>query len=133
MAWICPKCERSYGGDPRLRPPYVCKNCRQETRREKQSLKARGKVVPKHDGKQLRTMPYAEFLRTSYWREVRRLKIRQVGGRCEHCKTRGSFQVHHRDYKYRGNEHKHLDCLVVLCGKCHEFRHNLDIECPAIV
>jgi 5-methylcytosine-specific restriction endonuclease McrA len=112
----------------------MCGPCRRVVRKAKQEVGAWPKkrpkqTQPKHDGKHLRAMPYAEFLRTVYWREVRKMKLRQAQGRCEHCCTREGLQVHHLHYKHRGSEHEHLDCLIVLCDACHFTRHNLDVQC----
>jgi hypothetical protein len=74
------------------------------------------------DADQLSSMPYSEFLQTPYWIAV-----------SDHVKTRrpwcalccepfaGPLEVHHRTYKHRGDEWRHLDDLTVLCRECHEW------------
>lgn len=71
----------------------------------------------------LRSMPYAAFLNTKYWRSVRSEKITQAEGKCEYCGCALSLQVHHKTYENHGREHEHLDDLVVLCADCHKREH----------
>lgn len=63
----------------------------------------------------------------AYWREVRQMII----ARDRVCKICGSIlylEVHHKAYYVNGisivgNEKQHLNCLVLLCSKCHENEH----------
>lgn len=66
---------------------------------------------------------YKRFLSSEYWRVVREIKIKESGGRCAVCGSSDNLQVHHRSYEHHGNEHLHLDDLVVLCGRCHTLFH----------
>lgn len=73
----------------------------------------------------LAKMAYAEFLKTPYWTIIRMAKILEVGGKCEKCGARYSLQAHHLSYDFRGNDHKRMDLLVVLCDTCHKKTHKL--------
>ena len=69
-----------------------------------------------------RSLPYKEFLRSEYWRHVRRFKTRRAG--CAFCGTRRKrLDIHHKTYEHRGDELNHLGDLIVLCGDCHKNRH----------
>lgn len=68
--------------------------------------------------RELRAMPYGEYLRTPHWKHLREDKVRAAGHRCQLC-NRGSvtLNVHHRTYERLGEE---LDeDLTVLCRDCH--------------
>ena len=73
--------------------------------------------------RQLREMPYAEFLRTDYWRTVRRHVLRTRTWRCTACGCRERPNVHHTTYAHVGSEHAHLGDLIVLCRRCHRGIH----------
>jgi hypothetical protein len=73
---------------------------------------------------ELRAMPYAEYLKTPYWQELRRSKVRAAGFRCERCRASNvRLDVHHLSYERRGHESR--DDLVVLCRSCHEAEHGV--------
>ncbi len=72
--------------------------------------------------KELRALPYKQYLRTPHWKGRREAKLRSVGHRCQFC-NRGphNLDVHHRTYKRLGEE---LDQdLTVLCRACHTNFH----------
>lgn len=73
----------------------------------------------------LKKMPYDAFLKTPYWTFIRMAKILEVGEKCEKCNARYSLQVHHLTYDFRGNDHKRMDLLVVLCDTCHKKTHKM--------
>lgn len=68
-------------------------------------------------------MNYRRYLRTGYWRAIRKIKIASVGGRCEKCSSERKLECHHIHYRLRGQEHVDLGCLQVLCHKCHSKVH----------
>lgn len=71
---------------------------------------------------ELRAMPYAEYLKTHYWQELRRSKVRAAGFRCERCRASNvRLDVHHLSYERWGYESR--DDLVVLCRGCHDAEH----------
>lgn len=70
----------------------------------------------------LKEMPYRQFLKTLYW-EIVRDYVRDKRKVCELCSSSRQLQVHHRSYKNHGDEHQHLEDLVLLCAFCHERHH----------
>lgn len=66
---------------------------------------------------------YDIFLRSSYWRCIRKIKLEQAGGKCQICGSKTNLNVHHNTYAHHYKEHKHLEDLVVLCSDCHSTFH----------
>jgi len=72
--------------------------------------------------KELRRMPYADYLDTPEWARTKKRMLRRAHGRCQVCNGADTtLHVHHRDYSRRGNE-RNAD-LVVLCKECHQTFH----------
>lgn len=75
----------------------------------------------------LRRMPYAEYLRTQYWQELRKECLRRAEYRCQRCRKPGpsyaNLHLHHLTYERRG--HEQISDLIVLCSRCHEGEHKL--------
>lgn len=69
-------------------------------------------------------MPYAEFLKSDYWQEVRTRVMARFEERCATCNTAANLHVHHRTYKHRGNELRHLPDVILLCDNCHKLIHS---------
>lgn len=68
-------------------------------------------------------LPYDEYLKSEYWRDVRRVALHRAGERCQLCNARDRLQVHHRCYTRRGLPGE-LEDLIVLCADCHgRFHH----------
>lgn len=62
------------------------------------------------------------------WEKVARKVRLRDGHKCRICGASYPLEVHHRRYKVNGvsivgNELEHMDCLVTLCGGCHEKVH----------
>jgi|SRR5262245_29505257 len=72
--------------------------------------------------RELRTMPYDQYLLTSEWQEKRRQALERADCRCQLCYSPDQLNVHHRTYKRRGNED--IGDLTVLCRVCHERFHD---------
>jgi len=73
----------------------------------------------------LKTMPYSEFLATTYWWVIRNYVLIQSGFECKLCRKKNTLQVHHRHYENRGKEWRHWkEDLVVLCARCHAKHHD---------
>lgn len=69
-------------------------------------------------------LPYAEFLQTQYWQDVRKIKLKQAQYQCQRCKAKNvTLNVHHKTYRHRGHEKDHLKDLIVLCVPCHQREH----------
>jgi restriction endonuclease Mrr len=72
---------------------------------------------------QLRTMPYAKYLRTSEWRKVRAAALLRAGNACALDMTHTEhLEVHHRTYERRGAELP--TDIIVLCRECHRRHHD---------
>lgn len=69
--------------------------------------------------RKLLKLPYKEYLRSVYWRAVRWEKLRRCGKACEQCGSNKDLNVHHFDYAYVGEDHLHMDNLMVLCELHH--------------
>jgi len=67
----------------------------------------------------LKALPYKQYLRTPYWQAVRYEVLRLAGFACVRCGATTELNVHHIDYAYVGEDHRHLDNLVVLCQLHH--------------
>jgi hypothetical protein len=70
----------------------------------------------------LRRLPYADYLRSDYWKRVRWAIIRDSELRCRMCNAGGNLRVHHRDYSSIGRE-KVCD-LICVCDECHKLFHD---------
>jgi len=71
---------------------------------------------------------YTHSLNNEYWRTVRQ-KIIFRDRKCQLCGSKLFLEVHHLTYfangsSIRGQELKHLDKLILLCGDCHKKVHN---------
>jgi 5-methylcytosine-specific restriction endonuclease McrA len=73
--------------------------------------------------------PYLQSLSgNEYWEEVKRRVRMRDNYTCQKCRVVGRHEVHHLIYKVNGQsivgkELFHLDCLILLCGKCHQSEH----------
>lgn len=71
-----------------------------------------------------RKLPYSEFLNSIYWGQVKRVIISRDGRVCQRCFAHDlELHVHHKTYKNRGDELRHLEDLITLCHHCHEIVH----------
>lgn len=68
-------------------------------------------------------MNYQAYLQTDYWKNVALEVKRRAGFKCQVCNSPHDLQAHHRTYKNRGNELKHLEDLTCLCDRCHGMYH----------
>lgn len=74
----------------------------------------------------LRTLPYARFLETRYWRAVRSHVAHTAKHVCAVCEQRvPGVEVHHRTYEHRGAEYRNLNDLRLLCPRCHNTVHEV--------
>jgi len=89
------------------------------------------------DKRELRSMPYDEYLKSGHWNEVRKHVLSSRSRRCCVCGEIGHdenrLQVHHLTYAHRGDEMNHLEDLVILCQTCHGRQHFGDGKVNAIV
>ena len=72
----------------------------------------------------LKTMPYAEYLKTDHWKQKRGEALAHAGWCCQVCNINDedvTLHVHHKTYERRGQEE--LFDLTVLCAECHSMFH----------
>ena len=73
--------------------------------------------------KWLSKMPYAEYLKTEHWKQVRREALERADGRCQVCNSDAPpLDTHHRTYERRG--HERPNDVIVLCRDCHGRFHD---------
>lgn len=71
--------------------------------------------------RELRTMPYRDYLKTPEWAARRSDALRRARYRCQACAEGGNLHVHHRTCVRRGAEY--ASDLIVLCADCHRVFH----------
>ena len=71
----------------------------------------------------VRRCKYKVFLRTRYWKYVRRLVMKRDGYCCKRCGSGKGLQVHHLSYEHHYAEHLWLGDMVTLCEGCHGVVH----------
>jgi hypothetical protein len=64
---------------------------------------------------------YDRYMKSSEWKEKRKLAIEKENGRCQLCNSDRFLHVHHRTYERFGYEE--IGDLTVLCGYCHAKHH----------
>lgn len=74
----------------------------------------------------IRNMPYADFLKTIYWRGVSLFVKRRDGWKCTACGSTEKIEVHHKTYENHGAETEHLEDLTTLCDNCHKKAHKME-------
>lgn len=70
-----------------------------------------------------RKAEYTAYLRSDRWKKIRAEKIKEVGGKCQHCWATKRLQVHHLSYDFLGREELAMSSLLVLCRPCHKLWH----------
>lgn len=74
------------------------------------------------------TLDYQEYLNSPEWQEVRLVALKRSGNKCQICGSKHNLDVHHNSYTNLGNEHKHLEDLIVLCAEHHLLYHDALLE-----
>jgi 5-methylcytosine-specific restriction endonuclease McrA len=98
---------------------YLCESCNRNQQIEYQQQAEQTRKTLQ----ELKTMPYAEYLKTEHWQQIRNRSLRHAGYRCQICNAKDvPLNVHHRTYERRGEEITRD--LIVLCKDCHELFHN---------
>lgn len=85
------------------------------------------------DLKNLKSIPYPDYLKTSHWRKVRAAMMLIEQARCKECDIdvdsfygadwETEIQVHHLHYRNRG--HERYEDLRLLCREHHEKAHSI--------
>lgn len=86
---------------------------------QKKLKKIKSKLIKKIDRKE-----YQKFLKSPYWKRVRKSILLRDGNKCVKCGDKNLLHIHHTTYINHGNEHEHLDDLITLCEACHSYEHN---------
>ncbi len=71
----------------------------------------------------LRKGTYADFLKSDYWKRIRKQILVRDKYTCTNCGSKKHLEVHHTTYKHHFAEHKHLGDLHTLCRTCHKEIH----------
>ena len=71
--------------------------------------------------KQIRLMPYSQYLASPEWKAKRIAHLEHARNRCQLCNGTGGLTVHHRTYDRLGEEE--FSDLIVLCRRCHSIFH----------
>jgi 5-methylcytosine-specific restriction endonuclease McrA len=74
----------------------------------------------------LRSLPYAAYLRTAHWRNLRTQVLAGVHDKCELCGSARATQVHHKTYKRIGRER--AEDLMAVCAPCHKAHHGKKLD-----
>lgn len=105
--------------------PFLCKDCQKavytEENGERDAAHRREWEERERRQRELRFMPYQEFLKTAEWQETRQNALKRARFMCQACSAGGTLHVHHRTYVRRGAEY--ASDLIVLCAECHETFH----------
>jgi hypothetical protein len=104
------------------RRSHVCHDCLKRSSAASHKAYAREREERAARLNELKSMPYAEYLRTPEWQETRKAALRRARYACQVCNGSGvQLDVHHRTYERRGEEYARD--VVVLCHPCHETFH----------
>ena len=96
------------------------KNTVNKSRRKKERKQA--KIEECINAKELKALPYKEYLNTKHWKKVRD-KVKARDKRCKLCNGKAPFNIHHRSYRNKGKPNKEINDLVLLCADCHDLFH----------
>jgi len=96
-----------------------CKAIEKSQQAEASRLRYEQQAAKLHE---LKTMPYAAYLKTDHWQDMRYQMMRRARFKCQLCSSSGTLHVHHRTYERRGQE-DYKD-LIVLCAHCHAKFHD---------
>lgn len=99
-----------------------CAQCRQVEQESSDRAWREREATYRRRLHELKTMPYAEYLRTPEWQERRKARLKAAWYACQVCNARNTMlNVHHRTYERRGEEYARD--LIVLCENCHHMFH----------
>lgn len=82
------------------------------------------KKHPKNFKKYFTRKEYQLFLKSKYWKSVRKTILKRDKKQCN-CGSKVNLQVHHLTYENHLSEHKHLEDLITLCESCHKKVHDI--------
>jgi 5-methylcytosine-specific restriction endonuclease McrA len=100
----------------------VCLDCKAQSIARRDSEDKAKSEARRTRERELRYMPYADYLQTPEWQEARKSALKRAGFKCQTCSSGGNLHVHHRTYARRGCELN--SDLIVLCAGCHQLFHD---------
>lgn len=89
--------------------------------KSKPKLKTKVKIKTKKSSKD----KYKEFLKSEYWKEVKKVILIRDGKKCTQCGCKKLLNIHHLTYANHMKEHEHPEDLITLCRVCHQKVHGL--------
>jgi len=90
---------------------------------EKKKNKPKSQRIKGYKFKWKQKISYPRFLRSRYWKRVRKEVLKRDNNKCIICGSKKYLQVHHNTYKHHYREHLHLEDLDTLCNSCHKEFH----------
>lgn len=66
---------------------------------------------------------YNHYLKSKRWRRIRSLVLKRDGYLCRMCGCKKVHAAHHIGYTYRALIGTNIDCIVSVCGGCHQKIH----------
>jgi hypothetical protein len=105
----------------RLYGRAFCDDCKKRQSEQGSKQRAEEEAQYRERLRDLKTMPYRDYLQSDEWKTTRRRALKRAQFRCQVCNKGESLNVHHRTYERRGEERN--DDLLVLCQPCHELFH----------
>jgi 5-methylcytosine-specific restriction endonuclease McrA len=109
MNWIC--------------EPSVCNPIAESFEQMCQILRQLPEEKQSEIAQYLKSLRYRKFLKTYYWKCVRKEVLSRARYVCSHCYDRRAVNAHHKSYANHGYEHLCLEELRALCKQCHEVIH----------
>ena len=87
--------------------------------------KAEAKEKEEWAKEKIRDVPYKVYIVSRIWKERRDRMVESQCKKCEICNSTENLNVHHNNYKTRGEE-EDTD-LIVVCRSCHKEFHKINI------
>lgn len=100
------------------------KGKRRKTNLEKRLEERLLKFGTSHPLSYLFNKPYADFLKSQYWYDVRTAVLERDKNKCR-CGSLFNLQVHHTTYDNHFDEINHIEDLITLCSSCHKKEHGM--------
>ena len=123
LVWFCDRCGKTYQARRDGKLYMLCEGCFGGLEEELACNQPEYYDYPAKYEYELATIPYADFLRTRYWKNLRERVFKERGRKCERCNRTTYLQVHHLTYERRGRER--MEDLEILCRDCHKQEHNI--------
>ena len=76
----------------------------------------------------LKSLSYKDYRWTPYWKAVEDEMLRIYYYKCAHCPEETELGVYPLSYDWIGEDHRHLDNIIVACKAHHQRFHDIDTE-----